>query len=102
MSNKFGDYTNRNLNSFADRNKHILDDFKQNNSQQYNELNEIINKYSNMSQNQIFNEFIKVAEQKKQDGTLTLEYINNIRNTLFPYLTDEQKNIFNNLVNYLR
>lgn len=102
MSNKFSDYTNKNLDEFVEQNKQKLDSFKQNYAQQTNDINTMINRYSQMNQNEIFNEFLKVADEKKRNGTLTLEYINNIRSALFPYLTEEQKQTFNNLVNYIR
>ncbi len=100
--NRFSDFTNKNLNDFVEKNKSKLEDLKTTNNQEVNELNNIINRYSSMSKDEIFNEFVKVVQQKKRDGALDLQYFNNVKASLFPFLSEEQKVMFNNLMNYLR
>lgn len=102
MAKKFSDFANSNLNNFVKDNEHVLNNILTNNAKAIDEINFLLSKFKNMSSNEIFNEFLRVAEQKKREGTLTLQYINNLKTILFPYLTDEQKRIFNNLMNYIR
>lgn len=102
MPNKFSDFRNSNLDNFVEKNKDIVEEFKHNNAGTYNNINQLYNQYSSMSGDAIFNEFLKVANEKKRNGTLNLDYLNNMKSVMFPYLTDEQKKVFNNLLNILR
>lgn len=102
MSRKFSDFTNSNLEEFRKQNESAVNSFKNQNQQDYNMFNEAISKYSQMSQTELFNEFLKVAHEKKRNGTLTFAYIDNIRQTIFPLISPEQQKIFNDLVNEIR
>ncbi len=102
MSRKFSDFTNSNLKEFEQKNATAVENFKNQNQQDYEMLSSAINKYSNMNQSQLFNEFLKVANEKKRDGTLTFAYIDNIRKTIFPLISPEQQKIFNDLVDEIR
>ena len=44
------------------------------------------------------NEFIKLSSEKIKNGTFNKENINNIKNTIFPYLTEEQKKSFYSII----
>lgn len=102
MSNKFSDFTNKQFEDLVQSNKAALDGFAQQNSDQYNSINNLIGKYSSMSNNQLFSEFMRVAQQMKAEGTLNLAYIENIKQTIFPYLSAEQQQMFYEFMNYLR
>ncbi|MBR4745587.1 MAG: hypothetical protein IK070_02640 [Clostridia bacterium] len=79
MSNKFSEYNYKN--------EHKNDD-----------LEKLISKYSTKSQSELMNEFIKLSSEKIKNGTLNKSSIENIKNTIFPYLTDEQKKSFYSII----
>lgn len=55
-----------------------------------NDINDMINKYSTYSSNELINEFIKLTIEKKRRGELSGGEIDAIRNTIIPYLNSEQ------------
>jgi len=65
-------------------------------------LEEVYNKYSKLDNDALMNEFIKVSLERKKRGELSDSYFENIKNTLFPYLTEEQKIYYNNLVDKIK
>ncbi|MBP5651406.1 MAG: hypothetical protein J6X00_01910 [Clostridia bacterium] len=79
MSNKFSEYNSKY--------NHPNDD-----------LEKLISKYSKKSQSELMNEFIKLSSEKIKNGTFNKENINNIKNTIFPYLTEEQKKSFYSII----
>lgn len=65
-------------------------------------IEEVYNKYSKLDNDSLMNEFIKVSLERKKRGELSDSYFENIKNTLFPYLTEEQKTYYNNLVDKIK
>ena len=60
-----------------------------------------MDKYKNYSQEELIQEFIKESKKQKQNGELNSFQIENIKNTLSPYLTDSQKQNLNNLMDMI-
>ena len=54
-------------------------------------LEDMINKYQKFSDNELMDEFIKLTLQKKKKGELGKDEIINIKNTILPFLNNEQK-----------
>lgn len=52
---------------------------------------EMINKYSSYSKNDLMSEFIKITLDKKKKGELTSGELNNLKTTILPFLNSEQK-----------
>ncbi|MBE5757502.1 MAG: hypothetical protein E7345_01040 [Clostridiales bacterium] len=65
-------------------------------------LEEMINNYKGLSQSELMNEFIKMTMKKKKDGTLKESELENIKKTILPYLTEEQKTNLENILNMVR
>jgi len=84
MPNKFSDYVNKDNN------------YKYTNTQNINtdQLQSVIDTYAGKSSNELMQEFIRLSNIKKANGTLNAQNIENIKNTIFPYLTEEQKQTF--------
>ena len=93
MGNKFSDYKNNYTN-----NSHT-NDFKQTSNEN---IEELYHKYSKLDNQSLMDEFIKLSIERKRKGELTDGYFDNLKNTLFPYLTDEQKIYYENLVNKIK
>lgn len=54
-------------------------------------LEEMINKYSSYSKNDLMSEFLKMTLEKKKKGELSSSEINNLKSTIVPFLNSEQK-----------
>jgi len=52
---------------------------------------DLINKYSEYSNDKLLSEFINLTMQRKRQGNLSDTELNNIKNMLLPYLNNEQK-----------
>ena len=90
MANKFSDFND------CDNNK--INEIKKENPQMVSNIENLMDKYSTLSNEELFNEFIKETKKWKENGTINSEYLANIKNTLSPYLNNEQKNNLNNLM----
>lgn len=100
MNNKFSDYTNSKIDDNINFEK--VEEFKNEKPQDYENIENMINQYSNLSQNELLSEFLKMAYEKKKNGTLTEGDIANLRNTIYPMLTPQQKQNFDNLMNVIK
>jgi len=67
-----------------------------------NELKEKIDKYSSYSQKELLEEFLLKSQEAKSKGVYEEDNINSIKSSLFPYLSEEQKEKFNNLINMVK
>ena len=81
--------------------------FKQNNQMLENDglkqdIQNRLNKYQNMSENQLQAELFKEATRQKQNGNLDEKKLNDIKNTLSPMLDESQKNRLEDLIKMLR
>ena len=86
MANKFSDFSS----SSGNTNK------KQDVDSEY--LQGLINNYSKLSPSDLMNEFMKLSAEKKRNGSLNDNEILRIKQTIFPYLNESQKHMFNNLM----
>lgn len=62
------------------------------------EINDYYNKYKNFSQNELLNEFLTTSRQKLKDGTLTIQGLQNMLQSLSPYLNEEQLNFLRGII----
>ena len=86
--NKFSDFTKADINKESDRNKEKVEDY--------------LNKYSGLNNDELMREFIKASMEKKKNGGFSAGEIENIRATLSPFLNSEQKKNLENLINMVK
>lgn len=91
MANKFSDYTK----NYSQQNKCEEKSSKES-------IEELYNRYSKYDNQSLLDEFLKLSIERKRKGELTDEYFQNLKNTLSPYLTDEQKDYYDNLVDKIK
>lgn len=86
-------------NNYSQNNKKV-----NNNSSKLDEDNieKMYNNYSKLNQQELLNEFIKESKLAKNNGTFSDEKIQNMKEVLSPYLTDEQKQYFDDLINMVK
>lgn len=65
-------------------------------------VEDYMNKYSNLSQEELMKEFLKVSQEKKKNGGFSTGEINNIKQTLAPFLNSEQMQNLDNLINMVK
>lgn len=66
-----------------------------------NNYEDIINKYKNMDSNELTKNLFAEATKLKNKGMLDASTLNNLRNTLSPFLNPDQKNMLNSLIDSL-
>lgn len=66
------------------------------------DLNKIIDKYSTYSQDDLMKEFLQETERKKENGELDEDQLMRVKNILTPYLTHEQIERLNQLINMVK
>jgi len=54
-------------------------------------LEETINQYQKLTSDELMQEFIKLTIEKKNNGELSQDELSNIKNTILPFLNEEQK-----------
>ncbi len=71
------------------------------NSQNFSEDNikSTYEKYRGYSQNELYNEFIKETAKQKANGSLNAEKLNQIKNTIMPYLSPAEQETLNKILN---
>ena len=62
-------------------------------------LEELIDKYSKYNSNDLMSEFMRLTIEKKKKGELKKEELQTIKQTIYPYLNDEQIQNLNNIMN---
>lgn len=77
---------------------------KHKNETRANEKNyeELIHKYSKLSNEELMREFLNLTAKEKGEGKLKESELEGIKNTLSPYLDDTQKNNLDSLLNMVR
>lgn len=90
------------LNDFVKNNRHVYENYAKNHPQDVEQLRRTLGSLNGMNQQDIFNELMRVVQQQKRNGTFSMAYFENMRNVLFPYLSAEQQQIFENLLRSLR
>lgn len=73
-----------------------------NSNKDFSEYEDTINKYKNLSQNELYTELFNQANQLKSQGKLDENTLNTISNTLLPMLNDEQKQLLNGIIEKLK
>ena len=63
------------------------------------EMEDLINKYSKYSEDDLMMEFMKMTYDKKKKGDLGSEELMNIKNTIEPFLNSEQKTKLEKIIN---
>ena len=90
--NKFSDFTKNN--QFSNR-----VDIEENNKEK---VESYMNKYINLSQQDLMKEFMKLTNQRKANGEFNQAEIDKIKETLNPYLTEEQKHNLESIINMVK
>lgn len=67
-----------------------------------NNLQESLNKYQNLSQDELMNELFKEAGRLKQNGSLNENSLNMLQSTLAPMLNSEQNEQLKNILNRIK
>lgn len=73
-----------------------------NSPQDFSEYQDTINKYKDLSQEDLYNELFSQASNLKAEGKLNTQMLDQISTTLQPMLNDEQKQLLNNLINRIK
>ena len=73
-----------------------------NSKQDFKEYQDTIDKYKNLSQQDLYKELFNQADQLKAEGKLDSNMLNTLSSTLSPMLNDEQKELLNNLINRIK
>ena len=84
----------RDFKSFAEQNKKVLDE----NKDKVSEYQEIINKYKDMDQNSLMASLFKEAAKLKREGKLDTNTLSNLKQTISPFLDNEQKKMLDELL----
>ena len=90
---KFSDFVNAN-NSFEtmNGNKESVGNEK---------MEDLIEKYSSYSQADLLSEFMKLTNEKKKKGELNESELNSLKQTISPFLNNEQKNNLDKIMNVI-
>lgn len=65
-------------------------------------VEDYMNKYSSFSQEELMKEFLKLSQEKKNNGGFSSSEINGIKETLAPFLNEQQKHSLDNLINMVK
>lgn len=71
-------------------------------SETVNNLQESLNKYQNLSQDELMTELFKEAGRLKQNGSLNENSLNMLQNTLAPMLNNEQNKQLKDILNRIK
>ena len=75
-----------------------LERLKKEDSGTVNSIEEELKKYENLSEQELMQEFLKESKKQKANGDLNDEKLNNIKETLSPFLNKEQLSKLNDLL----
>ena len=84
----------RDFKTFAEQNKKVVEQ----NADKVSEYQDIINKYKDMDQNSLMQNLFAEASKLKREGKLNADYLNNIKNSISPFLNGEQQQMLNSLM----
>ena len=95
------DKQNNNFSSSTNDIKH--GPYQNNNSNKdFSAYQETINKYKDLSQEDLYSELLSQATDLKAQGKLDTSMLEQISTTLTPMLNDEQKQLLNNIMNKIK
>ena len=89
----FSDYINNNNDTANTEKTKSSKELKQ------DDLEKLIDKYSKYDSNSLMSEFLKLTLEKKRRGELKKDELQSIKQTIYPYLDNEQKQNLDNLIN---
>ncbi len=106
---KFSDYisgenknkVNENLNSVGNGERNAFEN-KKSNQNNYEDLEELIDKYSRLGSDDLMKKFLEMTIAKKRKGELNEESLVALKNTIAPYLSDEQIASLNNILDIVK
>ncbi len=75
-----------------------IEQIKQDNPDKVGSVEEQLKKYENLSEQELMQEFLKESKKQKLNGQLNEQSLENIKQTLAPFLDSEQLNKLNNLL----
>lgn len=84
----------RDFRSFAEENKKVLET----NKEEANKVEDLINKYKGMSNNQLMTNLLEEASKLKREGKLDATQLESMKGTLAPFLNAEQQSMLDELV----
>ena len=92
-----------NFDEFCDREMPKQNNRKRENvSSQNVKAEDIINKYGNLSQEELMQELLKEAKAGRANGELTDQKLNDLQAKLSPFLSEEQRKNLNEILKMLR
>ena len=105
MANIFSDFMNTSITEDCYSNK-AFDETKNNENinisyENRENIENLVNKYSNFSSDELMQEFLKITENKRRNGTLNND-LDRMKTTLSPFLNDEQINKMNDIINKVK
>ncbi|HIU06345.1 MAG TPA: hypothetical protein IAC46_01945 [Candidatus Onthoplasma faecigallinarum] len=84
----------RDFKSFTNENKRIIDE----NQEKANEYQHILDKYKNMSNNELMSNLFSEASKLKKEGKLDDEQLNSLKSTISPFLNNNQQQMLNEII----
>ncbi len=97
MSN-FSDFLNNQNNNINNKKENENYTNNQNSNPSNEDLENLINKYSTYSNDDLMKEFLKLTLDKKKKGELKPGELENIKNTIIPFLDENQKQSLNEIL----
>jgi len=88
----------RDFRSFAKENQQNAEKIVIENQEKANEYQDILNKYKNMSQNDLMSNLFKEASKLKKEGKLDEKTLNSLKTNLSPFLNENQQEMLSSLV----
>lgn len=76
--------------------------FYEDNKDRVKDLEQDINKYKDLSQNELMAELMKEASKLKANGSLNESSLQALKSTLSPMLSAEQNETLNNILNMIK
>ena len=98
---KSTDQNNNNFNNSFNQNTNGKD-YQNNSAQDFSQYQDTINKYKDLSQEDLYSELLSQATDLKAQGKLDTSMLEQISTTLTPMLNDEQKQLLNNIMNKIK
>ena len=71
-------------------------------SSDFSAYQDTINKYKDLSQEDLYSELLSQASDLKSQGKLNMDMLNQISTTLGPMLNDEQKQMLSNIIERIK
>ena len=97
-SNQQKDNNQNNFNSQNDKNNVN----QKTSNQDFSQYEDTINKYKDLSQQDLYKELFNQASELKSQGKLDENMLNTLSSTLSPMLNDEQRQLLNSLIERIK